>query len=138
MNNKEHLQTEPKEYGFFKLFDSEYKFAEVVWENEPVSSGTLVRLCENTLGWKKSTTYTVLKKLCDRGIMQNKNAVVTSVVKKAEVQHYESKQVVERTFDGSLPKFVAAFMSGKKLGREEVEELQRLIDGYDVEKEEKT
>lgn len=127
MNDKE-LKNVCPTHEPYKLFDSEYRFASIIWEQEPVSSGRLVKLCEETLNWKKSTTYTVLKKLCDRGILRNDDTVVTSIVKKTDVQRYESEQMVQRTFDGSLPLFVASFMSGKTLNREEVKELKRLID----------
>ena len=113
-----------------KLCESEYRFASIVWENEPLGSGELVKLCEQELGWKKSTTYTVLKKLCERSILQNKNALVTSLIKQEQVQKFESEQFVNRTFGGSLPRFITAFMNDKKLGRQEAEELKRLIDSY--------
>ncbi|WP_312354766.1 BlaI/MecI/CopY family transcriptional regulator, partial [Aminipila sp.] len=87
----------------YKMAQSEEKFAELVWENEPVGSGELVRLCEKQLGWKKSTTYTVLKKLCEKGILQNQNAIVTSVLKKKEFYGKQSRQFVESVFGGSLP-----------------------------------
>lgn len=114
----------------YKLYESEYRFATIIWENEPVGSGELVKLCEKQLGWKKSTTYTVLKKLSQRGIMQNKNAIVTSLVKREEVQKYESEQIVDRVFDGSLPKFISAFMGDKKIDKNEAERLKKLIDSY--------
>lgn len=113
-----------------RLCESEYRFASIVWENEPVGSGELVRLCEQELGWKKSTTYTVLKKLCDRGILQNINSVITSLVKQKQVQKSESEQFVSRTFNGSLPRFITAFLDNKKLSRQEAEELKKLIDSY--------
>lgn len=113
-----------------KLCESEYRFASIVWENEPLGSGELVKLCGQELGWKKSTTYTVLKKLCDRGIFQNENAVVTSLIKQEQVQKYESEQFIDRTFRGSLPRFITAFMNDKKLSRQEADELKRLIDSY--------
>lgn len=137
MNDNE-LKNVPPAHEPYKLFDSEYRFASIIWEQEPVSSGRLVKLCEETLSWKKSTTYTVLKKLCDRGFLRNEDTIVTSVVKKYEVQRYESEQVIQRTFDGSLPLFVASFMSGKTLNREEVNELKRLIDSYPDEEDETT
>ena len=113
-----------------KLGESEYRFASIVWENEPVGSGELVKLCEELLGWKKSTTYTVLKKLCDRGVLQNENAVVTSRVRQEQIQRYESEQVVNKTFGGSLPQFIAAFMGDKKLSAGQAEKLKKLIDSY--------
>ncbi|MGF7143265.1 putative transcriptional regulator [Anaerotaenia torta] len=110
----------------YKLYDAEYKFTSLIWDNEPINSTELVRLCADQLGWKKSTTYTVLKKLCDRGILQNQDAVVTSLVKREHVQKYESNAVVEKSFDGSLPKFLTAFLGGRKISRQEAEELKRI------------
>jgi len=112
----------------YKLFDAEYKFVGIIWDNEPIKSTELVKLCADKLGWKKSTTYTVLKKLCGRGILQNKDATVTSLVKREDVQRYESRAVLEKTFDGSLPKFLTAFLSGRKLSEQEAEELKRIIE----------
>ncbi|GAE87183.1 BlaI/MecI/CopY family transcriptional regulator [Acetivibrio straminisolvens] len=112
----------------YKLFDAEYKFVSIVWDNEPVNSTELVKLCADKLGWKKSTTYTVLKKLCERGILQNRDATVTSLVKREDVQKYESRAMLERTFDGSLPKFLTAFLSDRKLSEQEAEELKRIIE----------
>jgi len=112
----------------YKLFDAEYKFVNIIWDNEPINSTKLVKLCADKLGWKKSTTYTVLKKLCDRDILQNKDATVTALVKREDVQKYESRAVLERTFDGSLPKFLTAFLSGRKLSQQEAEELKRIIE----------
>lgn len=112
----------------YKLFDAEYRFVSIIWDNEPINSTELVKLCADKLGWKKSTTYTVLKKLCERGILQNKDATVTSLVKREDVQRYESRAVLEKTFDGSLPKFLTAFLSGRKLSEQEAEELKRIIE----------
>ena len=92
--------------------------ASIVWQNEPLGSGELAKLCEEQLGWKKSTTYTVLKKLCGRGIFQNSGSLVTSLVKRTQVQEYESRQFVDRAFGGSLPSFIAAFMNQRRLSRE--------------------
>lgn len=111
----------------FKMTDSEYKFVSIIWDNEPINSTELVKLCADKLGWKKSTTYTVLKKLCERGILQNIDATVTAKVKREEVQRYESKALLEKTFDGSLPKFLTAFLNGRKLSDKEAEELKRII-----------
>jgi Predicted transcriptional regulator len=112
----------------YKLFDAEYKFACLIWDYEPVNSTELVKLSKSKLGWSKSTTYTVLRKLCERGILQNEQAVVTSLVKKADAQQYESQTVVEKAFDGSLPQFLTAFLGGKKLSRKEAEELKQIIE----------
>lgn len=112
----------------YKLYDAEYKFVSLIWENEPVNSTDLVRLSNDRLGWKKSTTYTVLKKLCTRGILQNNDAIVTSIVKREEIQRFESNTVVEKAFEGSLPKFLTAFLGDKKLTPQEAEELKRIIE----------
>lgn len=112
----------------YKLFDAEYKFVSIIWDNEPINSTELVRICADKLGWKKSTTYTVLKKLCERGILQNNNATVTSLIKREDVQKYESQAILEKTFDGSLPKFLTTFLSGRKISEQEAEELKRIIE----------
>ncbi|MCR6546394.1 BlaI/MecI/CopY family transcriptional regulator [Dehalobacterium formicoaceticum] len=112
----------------YKLFDAEYKFASIIWDNEPINSTELVRLCADKLGWKKSTTYTVLKKLSDRAILQNKDAVVTALVKREDVQRYESNAVVEKSFNGSLPKFLTAFLGDRKITEQEAEELKQIIE----------
>lgn len=113
-----------------KLSESEYRFANIVWDNAPIKSPELVRLCEEKLGWKKSTTYTVLKKLCDKGIYKNENALVTVLIRKEQIQHSESQLFIDRTFEGSLPKFITAFMKNKKLSDAQAEELKNLIDSY--------
>ena len=113
-----------------KIFDAEMKLLKIVWENEPMTSAMLVSLCAERLGWNKSTTYTVLRKLCERGILQNDHSTVTSIAKRADVQEYESKTVMERSFDDSLPQFIAAFMNDRKLSPDEAEEIKRLIDRY--------
>jgi BlaI family transcriptional regulator, penicillinase repressor len=112
----------------YKLFDAEYKFASIVWENEPVNSTELVKLSYERLGWKKSTTYTVLRKLCERGILRNEAAVVSAVVKKEAAQKLESQNVIEKTFAGSLPRFLTAFLGDRKITRKEAEELKRIIE----------
>lgn len=114
----------------YKLAESEEKFAELIWQNEPIGSGDLVKLCEKEMNWKKSTTYTVLKKLCEKGIFQNKNAVVSSIITQDEYQANQSIKFVEDTFGGSLPKFLTAFIGGKKLNRHQAEELKKLIDEH--------
>lgn len=108
----------------------ETKFAEIIWEREPVSSTELIRLAEAELGWKKSTTYTVLKRLIDKGIFSNENSTVTSLLKKDEFYSAKSENFVCETFAGSLPAFIAAFTSRKKLSEEEIEELQEMIDRF--------
>ena len=114
----------------YKLAESEEKFAELIWQNEPIGSGDLVKLCEKEMKWKKSTTYTVLKKLCEKGIFQNENAVVTSLITKDDYYAKQSIRFVEDTFGGSLPKFLTAFIGGRKLSKHQAEELKRLIDEH--------
>ena len=112
----------------YKLGEVESAFAALIWDNEPLTSSQLVELCSDRLDWKKSTTYTVLRRLCQRGIFQNENGIVTSLISREEFAARRSEEFVDQTFDGSLPKFLAAFASRKKLSREEIEQLQRLID----------
>lgn len=114
----------------YSLGDSEYRFACIVWEHEPLPSGELVRLCAAQLGWKKSTTYTVLKNLIAKGILQNKDSIVTARVKQQQVRIHESGAVVERAFEGSLPKFVAAFLGGQRISAAEADEIRALLDQY--------
>ena len=113
-----------------KLGAIEARFADLIWENEPISSGELAKRCESELHWKKSTTYTVLRRLCERGIFQNVNGSVTSLISKAEFHAMQSEKFVEETFDGSLPKFLTAFSMRKKLSPEEIEELQEFINKF--------
>lgn len=102
----------------------------VIWDNEPVKSGELVKLCAQRLGWKKPTTYTTLKKLCEKGFAQNENTIVTSLIPRERVQKDSSERFVRNTFEGSLPKFLVTFLGGKTLSEEESEELKRLIDAH--------
>ena len=111
-----------------KLGVIESRFAELIWSREPLSSGELVKLCQQELGWKKSTTYTVLRKLCERGIFQNEDGKVTSLISKEEFYALQSEQFVEDNFKGSLPAFLTAFTRRKKFSKQEIEELQKLID----------
>lgn len=113
-----------------KIFESEYRFCEILWENEPVSSSVLVKLCSEQLEWKKSTTYTVIRRLSERGVIKSENAVVTSLVSKEEVLTAESAEVIEKTFAGSLPSFIAAFARKKTLTEQEIDEIHRIIDSY--------
>lgn len=106
----------------------ETKFAELIWDNEPVSSGNLVKICEKELGWKKSTTYTMLRRLCQRNIFQNTGGTVTSLLSKQEFHGLQSEKFIEETFNGSLPQFLAAFTARKRLSDREIDELQKLID----------
>ena len=108
----------------------EARFADIIWQNEPLSSGELVKICEAELHWKKSTTYTVLRKLCDRGIFKNENGKVESLMTKEEFYAIQSEKFVEEAYDGSLPAFVAAFTTRKKLTEEEIQSIQRMINSY--------
>ena len=114
----------------FRLGVVETRFAELIWSHEPLTSGELVKLCAKELEWKKSTTYTVLKKLCDRGIFQNQDGVVTSILSQKEFQSRQSRRFVEDTFSGSLPAFIAAFAEGGELSDQELLEIRRMIDSY--------
>ena len=114
----------------YRLAEGEAKFAKLIWQKEPISSPELVKLCEKEFGWKKSTTYTVLKKLCERGIFQNEKAVVTSLLSEEEFYSYKSRKFVEESFGGSIPKFLTAFMGGKKLSADQAEEIKELIDRF--------
>ncbi len=111
-----------------KLGAIESRFADLIWQHAPLPSGELVKLCQQELSWKKSTTYTVLKKLCSRGIFRNENGVVSAVLTREEFHAIQSERFVEETFHGSLPAFLAAFTSRKKLSQEEIAQLQALID----------
>ena len=112
-----------------KIFESEYRFCCILWEHEPVKSTELVKLCREKLDWSKATTYTVIKRLSERGVIRSEDAVVTSLVSKEEAQIAALDELVEKTFEGSLPAFVAAFTRHKKLSAAEAEELRRMIDG---------
>lgn len=114
----------------YKLTESEYRFVKIVWDNQPMASSLLVEKSLEILEWKKSTTYTMLKRLCEKGILRNENSVVTALVSREEVERYQSAHVVNETFGGSLPNFIAAFMQDKKLSKEEAEKLKQLIDSY--------
>lgn len=116
--------------GTPKVFESEYRFCLILWEQEPVKSSELVALCREKLGWKPTTTYTVIKRLSERGVLKNENTIVTSLVSKDEVQAAEIDELVEKTFEGSLPAFIAAFTRHRKLTREEADEVQEMIDRY--------
>lgn len=111
----------------------EARFAELIWQNAPLSSGELVKLCAQELEWKKSTTYTVLKKLCDRGIFQNQGGTVTALISRRDFYARQSQRFVEETFDGSLPAFIAAFASGGTLSNQDLEDIRRMLDEFDKE-----
>ena len=115
----------------YRLGAVERRFADLIWQNEPISSGQLVKLCQQELQWKKPTTYTVLRKLCERGIFQNEEGQVTSRISRQEFYAMQSEQFVEEAFDGSLPAFLAAFTTRKSLSAEEVAQIRRMIDAYE-------
>ena len=114
-----------------KIFESEYKFCLILWENEPISSSELVKLCFKELNWKKSTTYTVIRRLADRGIIENKNSVVKSLASKEDVIIQESKDFLEKNFNGSLPLFISSFTKNKAISKSEIEEIRKMIDEYE-------
>lgn len=113
-----------------KLGVVESQFADIIWANAPISSGELVKLCQKQFDWKKSTTYTMLKRLCERGIFKNENGTVSTVMTKAEFGAVQSEKIIEDSFAGSLPEFIAAFASRKKLSEEDVDEIQKMIDSF--------
>ncbi|MBQ8263243.1 MAG: BlaI/MecI/CopY family transcriptional regulator [Oscillospiraceae bacterium] len=115
-----------------KIYESEYRFCRILWDHEPIGSTALVKLCKEELGWSKATTYTVIRRLCERGVVKNEDATVTSLVSREEAQCAEIDSLVERSFGGSLPAFVAAFAGHAKLSREDVEALRKMIDEYDA------
>lgn len=111
-----------------KIFESEYRFCLILWENEPISSRELSDLCKEKLGWSKTTTYTVIKRLSDRGVLKNENTVVTSLVSKDEAQVSEIDELMEKKFEGSIPAFIAAFARSRKLSAKEIEEIRQIIE----------
>lgn len=113
-----------------KVFESEYRFCLILWENEPVKSSKLVELCKEQLGWKPTTTYTVIKRLSERGVLKNENTVVTSLFSKDQVQAAELNEMVEKTFEGSLPAFIAAFTKHQKISDTEIDAVQQMIDRF--------
>jgi predicted transcriptional regulator len=112
------------------IWDSDYRFMVVVWEHAPVGSGELVKLCRDSLGWKKSTTYNAIRRMSEKGLIRNDNAMVSVIVHKEQVQMMESDAFLSRTFDGSLPQFLTAFLNGRALSDEEANEIKRLIDAH--------
>ena len=111
-----------------KIYESEYRFCLILWDHQPIRSKELVRLCEEILGWKSTTTYTVIKRLSERGVVKNENSVVTALVSKDDVQASEMEEFVEKTFEGSLPAFLAAFTRQQKLSDRDIDEVQAMID----------
>lgn len=114
-----------------KIFESEYRFCEILWQHEPVNSSELVKLCAQKLEWKKSTTYTVIKRLSERGVLKSENAVVTSLVSREEAQIAEGREFLKNRFSGSLPQFIAAFAKSRALSGEEVREIREMIERYE-------
>ena len=111
-----------------KLHDGEYKFVSIIWDMEPVKSPDLVKACEEKLGWKKSTTYTMLRRLADRGILKNEDTVVSALIKRDSVQRFEAEALLDKAFDGSLPAFIATFLQDKSLSEPELQEIQKMIE----------
>lgn len=112
-----------------KLFDAEFKFMRIVWAREPVNSTELTRICEKELGWKKPTTYSMIKKLCDRGIMKNEKATVTTLIAQDDVQKYEADMFMNKVFGGSMPSFITAFLQDKTLSGDDARKIKSMIDG---------
>ena len=113
-----------------KIFESEYRFCLLLWEHEPVNSTRLVAICREELGWSKATTYTVIRRLAERGVLKNEDTIVTSLVSKEEAQASRLTEMMEETFEGSVPAFIAAFSRSKRLSKADVDQLQALIDSY--------
>ena len=113
-----------------KIFESEYRFCLILWEHEPIGSGELVKLCREELGWKPTTTYTVIKRLSQRGVLKNENSVVTSLVSKDQAPASEIDELVEKRFEGSLPAFIAAFTKHRRMTESEINDIRKMIDDY--------
>ena len=111
-----------------KIFESEYRFCLILWENEPVTTVQLVKLCQDQLGWKRTTTYTVIKRLAERGVLTNENGTVTTLISKEDAQGYEIDELVEKKFEGSLPAFIAAFTKRQDVSEADLDEIQLMID----------
>ena len=116
-----------------KIFESEYRFCLLLWDNEPINSTKLAAVCKEQLGWSKATTYTVIRRLAERGVLKNENTIVTTLISKEEAQKSRLEEMVEETFEGSMPAFIAAFSRSKKLTKQEVDQLKALIDSYEEE-----
>lgn len=112
-----------------KIFESEYRFCLILWEHEPIRSAELARLCKERLGWSVTTTYTVIKRLSDRGVVKNEKAIVSSLISKEDAQIHELDELLEKKFEGSLPAFIAAFGRRQALSQEDIEEIKRIIEG---------
>lgn len=116
-----------------KIFESEYRFCLILWDNEPVNSTKLVELCKAQLGWSKATTYTVIRRLAERGVLKNENTIVSTLISKEQAQQSRLTEMVEETFEGSMPAFIAAFSRSKKLTKDEVDQLKALIENFEEE-----
>lgn len=114
-----------------KIFESEYRFCLILWDNEPINSTKLVQLAKESLGWSKATTYTVIRRLSERGVLKNENTIVSALISKEEAQKSRLEEMMEETFEGSMPAFIAAFSKSKKLTRQEVNQLKALIESYE-------
>lgn len=114
----------------YQMTETEMKFAELIWQEEPIGSGELVKRCQKEFEWKKSTTYTFLKKLCEQSIFRNENAIVESLISREDYIQKQGEQFVEKTFDGSLPKMIAAFIEHKRLSRAQIDEIEKMIEEY--------
>ena len=113
-----------------KIFESEYRFCLVLWEHEPINSTQLVKLCKEQLGWSKATTYTVIRRLAERGVLKNENTIVSTLISKEQAQESQLEEMVEKTFEGSLPAFIAAFTKHQKISETEIDAVQEMIDRY--------
>lgn len=113
-----------------KIFNSEYRFCLILWEHEPINSTQLTKLCKEQLGWSRPTTYTVIRRLSERGVLKNENTIVSTLVTKEQVQQAEMEEMMERTFEGSMPAFIAAFANSKKLTKADIDQLEALIKDY--------
>ncbi len=113
-----------------KIFNSEYRFCLILWEHEPINSTKLSKLCKEQLGWSRPTTYTVIRRLAERGVLKNENTIVSSLVTKEQIQQAEMEEMMERTFEGSMPAFIAAFGNTKRLTQEDIHQLEALIQSY--------
>jgi predicted transcriptional regulator len=113
-----------------KIFNSEYRFCLILWEHEPINSTKLALLCKEQLGWSRPTTYTVIRRLSERGVLKNENTIVTTLVTKEQVQQAEMEEMMERTFEGSIPSLIAAFANSKKLTKADIDQLEAMIKNY--------
>jgi predicted transcriptional regulator len=113
-----------------KIFNSEYRFCLILWEHEPINSTKLSVLCKEQLGWSRPTTYTVIRRLAERGVLKNENTIVSSLVSKEQVQQAEMEEMMDRTFEGSMPAFIAAFANSKRLSKDDIQQLESLIEQY--------